>query len=319
VEPKLRELMQTLGDPPRHVTAQAVRRQVVRRRRRFTVIAAAAAVAVLAVVIPAFTGAYSGQAQGGNGSRGGSYLTPAPDGNGSVYHDAAGWMIDVLPGWHVRSFRSSKNGATAAGAQISNVALPAPALMPGLPVQASGETLPPRGVSLVIVTDTDPRVCRPGPHPSPAGGSNYCQRSYASLPVSFKDMIMASTPAGSPVAGFLWVKAHGTALSLATTFGASAFSDRWVTPVSTMLASLRTAPSQAGLQPSASSPMPLVPGQPLTIKITNRVFTLDSHQPIILVTDPGHARRQVQTPVRTEPQFPLNSPWARPHRVSPRD
>jgi hypothetical protein len=262
MEPKLRELMQNLGDPPRHVTAQAVRHQVVRRRRRFTIIAAAAAVAVLAAVIPALTGAYSGLAQSGNGSPGSSYLTPMPDGNGSVYHDAAGWMIDVPPGWHVLSFRSSKGGATAAGAQISNVPLPAPALMPGLPVQASGETLPARGVSLVIVTDTDPKVCRPGPHPSPAGGSNYCQRSYASPPLSFKDMILGSSGAGSdmilgssgagsPVTSFLWVKAGGTTLSLTAKFGASAFSDRWVIPVSTMLASLRTAPSHAGLQRSA--------------------------------------------------------------------
>ncbi len=256
MEPKLRELMQTLGDPPRHVTAQAVRHQVVRRRRRFTIIAAAAAVAVVAAVIPALTGAYSGVAHSGNGSPGSSYLTPMPDGNGSVYHDAAGWMIDVLPGWHVRSFRSSSNGAMAAGVQISNVPLPAPALMPGFPVQASGETLPASGVSLVIVTDTDPRVCRPGPHPSPAGGSNHCQPSWASPPISFKDMNMGSSPGGTPVTSFLWVKAGGTALSLTAKFGASAFSDRWVTPVSTMLASLRTTPATVTPQRTASSPIP---------------------------------------------------------------
>lgn len=261
METKLRELMQTLGDPPHHVTAQAVRHRVVRRRRGFTVIAAAAAAAVLAAVIPAFTGAYSGLAHSGEGSPGSSYLTPAPDGKGSVYHDAAGWMIDIPPGWHVLSFRSSKDGATAAGAQISNVSLPAPALMPGFPVQASGQTLPARGVSLVIVTDTDPKVCRPGPHPSPAGGSNYCQRSYASPPVSFKDMIMGSSLAGTPVTSFLWVKAGGTTLSLTTKFGASAFSDRWVNPVNTMLASLRTTPSKATSQRTASSSMPPVTGR----------------------------------------------------------
>ena len=255
MEPKLRELMQTLGDPPHHVTVQAVRHQVVRRRRGFTVIAAAAAAAVLAAVIPALTGAYSGLAHSGEGSPVGSYLTPMPDGNGSVYHDAAGWMIDVPPGWHVLSFRSTEDGATAAGAQISNVPLPAPALMPGFPVQASGKTLPARGVSLVIATDTDPRVCRPGPHPSPAGGSNYCQRSWASPPLSFKDMIMGSSLAGTPVTSVLWVKAGGTALSLTAKFGASAFSNRWVTPVSAMLTSLRTTPSEATPQRTASSPI----------------------------------------------------------------
>jgi hypothetical protein len=261
MEPKLRELMQTLGDPPRHVTAQAVRHQVVRRRRRFTVIAATAAAAVvLAAVIPALTGAYSGQAHSGQGSPGGSYLTPIPDGKGSIYHDAAGWMIDVPPGWHVLSFRSSKDGATAAGAQISNVPLAAPVLMPGFPVQASGETLPARGVSLVIVTDTDPKVCRPGPHPSPAGGSNYCQRAYASLPISFKDMIPSSSLADTPVTSFLWVKAGGTTLSLTAKFGPSAFSDRWVNLVSRMLASLRTTASKTTPQRSASSAVPLVNG-----------------------------------------------------------
>jgi hypothetical protein len=169
-------------------------------------------------------------------------------------------MIDVPPGWHVLSFQSSKDGATAAGAQISNVPLPAPALIPGFPIQASGEILPAHGVSLVIATDNDPKVCRPGPHPSPAGGSNYCQRSYASPPISFKDMILGSSLAGSPVTSFLWVKASGTALSLTAKFGPSAFSDRWVNPVGRMLASLRTVPSQAGPQRSASLPMPLVTG-----------------------------------------------------------
>jgi hypothetical protein len=245
METKLRELMQTVvGDPPRRIAAEAVRHQVIRRRRMVAVGATAAAVAVIAAVIPALTGAYTGIGQSGHGSAARSYLTRLPDGRGSVYHDAAGWMIDVPPGWHVVSFHSSKDGVTAAGAAISNMALPAPAIMPGFPVQASGETLPARGVSLVIATDNDPKVCRPGPHPSPAGGSTYCQRSYASPPISFKDVILGSSPAGSPVTGFLWIKVNGEALDLTVKFGASAFSQRLINPVSAVLASLAGAGKQ---------------------------------------------------------------------------
>jgi hypothetical protein len=146
-------------------------------------------------VIPAFTGTYSGSRHSRIGSPARSYLTRLPDGHDGVYHDAAGWMIDVPPGWHVISFHSSKDGPTAAGAQISNVRLPAPTIMPGFPIQANGETLPAHGVSLVIATDNDPKVCRPGPHPSPAAGMTYYQRSYASLPIRFKELIFGSAPA----------------------------------------------------------------------------------------------------------------------------
>ena len=260
MESQLRELMQNLvGDPPHHVTAEAVRRRVV-RRRLFTVIAAAAAVALIGTVVPALTGAYSGISQSGNGSPARSYLTQLPDGRGSVYHDAAGWLIDVPPGWHVISFHSSKDDATAAGAQISNVTLPGPTITPGFPIQASGGTLPAHGVSLVIATDNDPKVCRPGLHPSPAGGSTYCQRSYASLPISFKDLIWGSAPAGSPVTGFLWLKANGKALSLTAKFGTNAFSQRYINPLSKAIASLRTATSKPKPQRSAGPAMPLVNG-----------------------------------------------------------
>jgi CHASE3 domain sensor protein len=59
METQLRELMRDLiGDPPHHITAQAVRHQMIRRRRRFAVIGTVVAiVAVLAAVIPALTGA----------------------------------------------------------------------------------------------------------------------------------------------------------------------------------------------------------------------------------------------------------------------
>lgn len=236
MKPALRELMQTVvGDPPHHVTPEAVRHQMRRRRRRLTAVGAVAAVAVLAAAIPVLTGAYSHLGRSGNGSPVRSYLTQLPGGHSSVYHDAAGWMIDVPPGWHVVSFHTSKDGATAAGAQISNVSLPAPTIMPGFPVQASGQTLPAHGVALIIATDNDSKLCPH--HPSNAAG-NGCHRSYASLPVSFKDLIWASSLAGSPVTGFLWVKANGEALSLTAKFGTDAFSQRLIKPASTAIASL---------------------------------------------------------------------------------
>jgi len=265
METELRELMQAMaGDPPHHINAEAIRHQAARRRRTFAVISAVAAVAVIATVIPPLAGAYSGPIQGRNGSPGHSYLTQLPDGHGSVYHDAAGWMIDIPAGWHVVIFRSSKGGATAAGAQISNVALPAPTIMPGFPIQSSGEILPARGVSLVIATDNDPKLCRPGLHRSRNGVVSSCQRSYASLPISFRELIWGSSPGDSPVMGSLWLKAGGKALSLTAKFGASAYSDRMINPVSKMMASMKIANSDAKLQRSASSRMPLVNGLTLT-------------------------------------------------------
>ena len=189
-------------------------------------------------------GTYSGPTQGGNGSPGHSYLTPLADGHGSVYHDTAGWLIDIPPGWHVVSFRSSKGGATAVGAQISNVALPAPTIMPGFPIQSNGEILPARGVSVVIATDDDPKLCRPGLHRSRNGVVSSCQRSYALLPISFRELIWGSSP-GGPVMGSLWLKAGGRALSLTAKFGASAYSDRRINPVSKMLAIMKIARSSA--------------------------------------------------------------------------
>lgn len=116
-----------------------------------------------------------------------------------------------------------------------------PVIVPGFTIQANGETLPARGVALVIATDNDPKVCRPGPHPSPAGGMTYCQRSYASLPITFKNLIWGSSPAGSPVTGLLWLKANGKALSLTVKFGANAFSQHYINPVSKVIASLTAA------------------------------------------------------------------------------
>ena len=70
-----------------------------------------------------------------------------------TYRDPTGWMIAVPRGWPVARFSSSKGRASSAGAQISNVRLPAPKPTPGFPIQVNGQVLPDRGIGLIIATD----------------------------------------------------------------------------------------------------------------------------------------------------------------------
>lgn len=72
-----------------------------------------------------------------------------------VYHDPAGWTIDVPRRWHLVPFESSHGGVSAAGAQISNVRLPAPHVVPTAPIQAQVGASPARGIGLVIATDSE--------------------------------------------------------------------------------------------------------------------------------------------------------------------
>jgi hypothetical protein len=100
---------------------------------------------------------------------------------GHTYRDAAGWAIEVPPGWHAVRFSDSRHGITAAGVQLSNVRLPPPALAPGFPIQANGGLLPAHGIGLIIATDTDaklphgpvavPPLPAPWAHSSPVIGS----------------------------------------------------------------------------------------------------------------------------------------------------
>lgn len=75
--------------------------------------------------------------------------------NARVNRDPAGWTVEVPHGWHVLRFSGSDHGVSGAGAQISNVRLPAPRVISGYPIQSSGLVLPPRGVGLVIATDNE--------------------------------------------------------------------------------------------------------------------------------------------------------------------
>jgi hypothetical protein len=81
---------------------------------------------------------------------------------GHTYRDRAGWVIEIPPGWHAVRFSDSTDGITAAGVQLSNVKLPPPVLRSGFPIQTSA-VLPPRGVGVVIATDTDRTVRSYGP------------------------------------------------------------------------------------------------------------------------------------------------------------
>lgn len=170
--------------------------------RLFGAVAAAAVVAMLA---------------GGCTPSGGSaYSRPLPAG-ARIYHDAAGWSVRVPRGWHLARFRSSRGGATAAGAQISDVELPPPRVTPGFPIQASGLLLPARGVSLVIATDHDRRVCQPGTRPVT------CQRHWASLPLAYPaGWTMGSAPAGAPTIPIVWFRAGGAAFIATIKTGATA-------------------------------------------------------------------------------------------------
>ena len=77
---------------------------------------------------------------------------------GHTYRDAAGWTIEVPPGWHAVRFSDSKDGITSAGVQLSNIQLPPPVLRPGYPIQVNDHVLPARGVGLIIATDPDPKL-----------------------------------------------------------------------------------------------------------------------------------------------------------------
>ncbi len=75
-----------------------------------------------------------------------------------VYRDPAGWSVTAPSGWHLVRFHDSVPGIASAGVQISNVRLPPPPINPQYPMQVYDRMLTPRGVGLIIATDTDPTL-----------------------------------------------------------------------------------------------------------------------------------------------------------------
>jgi hypothetical protein len=145
------------------------------------------------------------------GAGGGSSTVTASHA-GQTYRDSAGWTIYVPPGWHAVRFSDSKGSVRSAGIQLSNVPLPAPTLVPGTgtPILVNGRVLPPRGVGLIIATDTDRSLSHgkvavpPLPAPWPDGSRGWT--------------IAPAPPRGS-IFEWRWFRANGTTYVATVTIG----------------------------------------------------------------------------------------------------
>ena len=82
-----------------------------------------------------------------------------------AYADAAGWSVQVPADWHVLRFDVSSTGVHAAGAMISNVALPEPVAAPRSMPRADRTQFPPDGIALVISTAYGRTMDIIGPEP----------------------------------------------------------------------------------------------------------------------------------------------------------
>lgn len=129
---------------------------------------------------------------------------------GHKYRDAAGWSVEVPPGWHSVQFSDSAKGITSAGVQLSNVPLPPPSLVPGFPVQVNNRVLPAHGVGLIIATDTDPKLSRGLVAAPPLSAPNG------------RHWMIGSAPAGWPHIELLWFRAHGRMLIASVKIGPKA-------------------------------------------------------------------------------------------------
>lgn len=171
---------------------------------------------------------------GGSPAR--SYVSVLPHHAGIVYHDASGWLIRVPAGWHVLPFQSSTDGASAAGVQLSNVKLPAPSIVPSFPIQTNDKVLPISGMSLIIATDNDPKLCRP------STGRLSCQRSYARLPLPRPYTVrwsVASQPnATGPLFSDLWLEGGHQTYIATIKIGAKVFDGSHLAVLAKILASL---------------------------------------------------------------------------------
>jgi hypothetical protein len=136
-----------------------------RRTSRLPVFAVSFAVLALVAII---VGALLPLGEGGKnpGGVGGN--------SDATYHAPAGWSITLPAGWHALPFETSQGGASAVGVQLSNVKLPSPTMVAGVPIQTSAKVLPPDGVSLIIATDQDPSgVQKPPKRPPTPPLDNY--------------------------------------------------------------------------------------------------------------------------------------------------
>ena len=156
----------------------------------------------------------------------GSDATSAISHQGQIYRDSAGWTIVVPRGWHVAQFSDSKNGITSAGVQLSNVPLPAPALIPGYPIQVDDLVLPARGVALIIATDSDPKL-------------SHGTVAVPLLPApNGRYWTVGSARAGAPYMQTLWFRFKGTTFIACAKIGPKATSGN-IQAVASIIHSLR--------------------------------------------------------------------------------
>ncbi len=123
--------------------------------------------------------------------------TPSTSSDAGTYTSPDGWTIDVPPGWHVTPFETTKGGATARGAQVSNLELPSPSLVPGFPIQTNESDLPDDGLAIIVAIDDDPSDVQQPPQSPPAP------------PLSLDDFVHGSAPAGSATLDLMWFTGNG--------------------------------------------------------------------------------------------------------------
>jgi hypothetical protein len=126
---------------------------------------------------------------------------------GQTYRDSTGWTLMIPRGWYVVRFSDSKDGIASAGVQLSNVRLPRPSLLPGFPIQVNDQVLPPRGVGLIIATDTDPKL-------------SHGTTASLTLPrPNGPEWTMGSAPGGTPYLETLWFLVKGSAFVASAKIG----------------------------------------------------------------------------------------------------
>jgi hypothetical protein len=104
-------------------------------------------------------------------------------------------LLRVPPGWEVTPFRSSTGGVTGAGAQFSNVRLPAPVVVGSAPLQADGRSFPDPAIALVVGTQQGGHV-----QPFPA----------AELPITYPDgWLEGSSFGNAPTLDTIWFRVEG--------------------------------------------------------------------------------------------------------------
>jgi hypothetical protein len=104
--------------------------------------------------------------------------------------------VQLPDGWHELPFDTTSGDAHSVGVQMSNVALPAPTVRPGYPIQVNGKDLPDEAIGLIIATDENSSI----------------ERADSTLPEPPLDMDMfsfGSAPAGEPTLTTLWFSGKG--------------------------------------------------------------------------------------------------------------